>query len=146
MASRDRNRTSLPLAFKPNDRIVASQQSILIIEDDPLMAMALKDELEVEGYRVIAVADNGPEAVAIAAQYAPELIIADIRINGPLDGIDAVHAIKQRLQTKVIFVTAHTDPETRRRMEEVRFSALIPKPYTSGQLLAAVSDVFEQPD
>jgi DNA-binding response OmpR family regulator len=146
LASRYRKGAPIPLAMRPSDRIDVAQRSILVIEDDPVMGMALKDELELEGYRVVAVTDNGEEAVALADQFKPDLVTVDVRLEGPVDGIEAVSSIRRRIQTKIVFVTAHVDLETRRRMNDVGFQGLIPKPYTSEQLRSTIKGVFSDPD
>jgi DNA-binding response OmpR family regulator len=128
--------------MRPSDRIDVAQRSILVIEDDPVMGMALKDELELEGYRVVAVTDNGEEAVALADQFKPDLVMVDVRLAGSVDGIEAVSSIRRRIQTKIVFVTAHVDLETRKRMNDVGFQGLIPKPYTSEQLRSTIKGVF----
>jgi DNA-binding response OmpR family regulator len=132
--------------MRPSDRIDVAQRSILVIEDDPVMGMALKDELELEGYRVVAVTDNGEEAVALADQFKPDLVMVDVRLAGSVDGIEAVSSIRRRIQTKIVFVTAHVDFETRRRMNDVGFQGLIPKPYTSEQLRSTIKGVFSDID
>jgi response regulator NasT len=134
----------MPLAMRPNSRIDAQLRKILIIEDDPVMAMALRDELELEGYRVVAVADNSSEAVALAEQHKPDLVMADVRLIGPEDGIETAIRIARAIRTKIVFVTAHVDAETRRRMSGAGFHRLIPKPYTSEQLLGTVREALSQ--
>lgn len=146
MAPKRRRRPSIPLAMRPESHVEAQLRKILIVEDDPVMAMALRDELELGGYRVVAVTDNGSEAVALAEQHKPDLVMADVRLIGPLDGIETAIRIARVIPTKIVFVTAHVDAETRRRMSRAGFYGLIPKPYTSEQLLETVRKALMQAD
>ncbi len=141
LAARNRSeRASLPM--RGGARTAAALRSILIVEDDTIMALAMRDELEALGYEVVGTADNGAEAIALAREFAPDLALVDVRLRGIMDGIAAARAIRAGGATRIAFVTAHVDPGTRAAMAEVGYTVLLPKPYTTAQLASAVAAAF----
>lgn len=123
-------------------RTAAAPRTILIVEDDTIMSLAMRDELEALGYEVVGNADNGEDAIALAREFAPDLALVDIRLRGVMDGIATARAIRAGGATRIAFVTAHVDPGTRAAMTEVGYAVLLPKPYTTAQLARAVAVAF----
>lgn len=82
---------------------------ILIVEDDPLISEELSLQLMESGYDVIAVVASGEEAVRKAGKTRPDLVIMDIRLPGGMDGIEAASSIRQKLDTAIVYLTAHTN-------------------------------------
>jgi CheY-like chemotaxis protein/DNA-directed RNA polymerase specialized sigma24 family protein len=87
----------------------AAATDVLIIEDEPIIAMDIEGLVESCGHRVVGVASSETEAVQIAARTRPGLILADINLGIGGDGASAVARILQRHQTPVIFVTAYPE-------------------------------------
>ncbi len=139
-----RNRPArVPLAMRGGTRTAAAPRTILIVEDDTIMALAMRDELEALGYDVVGTADSGQAALALARKFAPDLALVDVRLRGTMDGIAAARAIRAGGATRIAFVTAHVDSGTRAAMAEVGYEVLLPKPYTTAQLARAVAAAFE---
>jgi PAS domain S-box-containing protein len=86
--------------------------SILIVEDEAIIAMEIESQLESLGYEVTSIVDTGEKAIKKAEADKPDLILMDIRIKGELDGIDTAEAIRNKFGIPVIFSTAYLD-ETR---------------------------------
>ena len=82
---------------------------LLIVEDEALIAEETADRLTRLGYQVLGIADTGPQAIAMAQQLQPDLVLMDIRLKGAMSGIEAAEQIYQSLQTPVIFASAHSD-------------------------------------
>jgi AmiR/NasT family two-component response regulator len=99
-----------------------SRISVLIVEDEVIVAENLSSKLEKLGYTVTGMAINGHEAVEMALAHRPQLVLMDIKLQGELDGIATVEKIKKHLDIPVIYLTAHSDPNTLSR-------AKISKPY-----------------
>ena len=68
---------------------------IVLIEDEFILAEELSQTLSSEGYEVVLVTDNGPEALDYCNTNAVDLILSDIHINGPWDGIETVSKINE---------------------------------------------------
>ncbi|HZZ63139.1 MAG TPA: response regulator, partial [Roseiarcus sp.] len=116
--------------------------SILIIEDEPIIAMDLEAIVEDLGHRVVGVARERGQAVALAAERQPELIMADIQLEDGGSGIEAVNEILGATSKPVVFITAHpaaylSAPATR---PEPAF--LLPKPFKPESVRAAVSQAI----
>lgn len=117
--------------------------SVMIIEDDLFIAMALAEQLEEAGFNVVADADNGPDAIIAAEKHKPEVIVVDVRLRSEMNGIVAARVIRERLGSRVIFATAHMDSGTRGAMEVVGYDAMLVKPYTPDELVQAVREVLK---
>lgn len=79
--------------------------SILIIEDDPLIALALEYLVEEMGHAVIGSAARTAQAESLAHGRAPDLVLADVRLAGGDDGIDTVRLLRREHDFPVIFIT-----------------------------------------
>jgi CheY-like chemotaxis protein len=110
------------------DRLRASAATdVLIIEDEPIIAMDIEELVTSCGHRVVGVAATESEAVAIAARERPGLILADINLGSGGDGSHAVARILRHLDAPVIFVTAY--PERLLTGEALEPAFVITKPF-----------------
>jgi CheY-like chemotaxis protein len=105
----------------------AAATDVLIIEDEPIIAMDIEELVNSCGHRVVGVATSETEAVAIAARTKPGLILADINLGIGGDGTSAVARIMRGHQAPVIFVTAY--PERLLTGEAVEPAFVITKPF-----------------
>ena len=105
----------------------AAATDVLIIEDEPIIAMDIEELVRNCGHHVIGVAATEAEAVAIATRSKPGLILADINLGKGGDGTAAVARILKRQQAPVIFVTAY--PERLLTGETVEPAFVITKPF-----------------
>ncbi len=108
---------------------------VLIIEDEPIIALDIQELVERCGHDVVGIAASEAEAVAIAAAERPGLVLADINLGAGGDGTSAVARILEMLTTPVIFVTAH--PERLLTGTEVEPAFVITKPFDPTTLAVA---------
>jgi CheY-like chemotaxis protein len=113
---------------------------ILVIEDEPLIAMDLKDVVERLGHRVTGSARTHREAVAAFAAHRPGLILADIQLADGSSGLNAVNEILSTFDIPVIFITAF--PERLLTGERPEPTFLITKPFDPGMVKAVVSQAL----
>lgn len=113
---------------------------VLIIEDEPLIAIDIQMLVEELGHRVVHVARTHREAVAAAAQTKPGLILADIQLADGSSGLEAVNQILGGLSVPVIFVTAYPERFLTGTPPEPAF--LITKPFGVDSLKAVVSQAL----
>ncbi len=113
---------------------------ILIIEDEPVIAMELEAIVTEIGHLVCGVAATHSEAVALADRVEPGLILADIQLADGSSGIDAAYEILQRIQTPLIFVTAY--PERLLTGDRVEPTFIIAKPFNPEMVKAMVSQAL----
>lgn len=100
---------------------------ILVIEDEPVIALDLKRLVETCGHRVVGVAASEAAAVRLAQEKRPGLILADINLGRGGDGSHAVSRIQEAMSVPVIFVTAY--PERLLTAEGVEPAFIISKPF-----------------
>ena len=82
-----------------------AKPSILIVEDETIIARDLQDQLQALGYAVAAQASTGEQAVQLAATLAPDLVLMDIKLGAGMDGIAAALAIRAQKPVPVVFLT-----------------------------------------
>jgi PAS domain S-box-containing protein len=111
-----------------------SQTSILIVEDEAIVAADLANKLEHLGYAVAASTHTGEDAVRLATESRPSLVLMDIRLAGAMDGIEAAAEIRRELDIPVVFLTAHAEQATLARAGEVDAFGYVLKPYQLREL------------
>ncbi len=100
---------------------------VLVVEDEMLLALTLRQQLEHRGYEVVAIAHNGAMAVALCRETQPDAILMDIRMP-VMDGLEATRRIMEECPTCVVMLTALDSPDTLARAEEAGAVACIMKP------------------
>jgi len=112
--------------------------SVLIVEDEAIVAQDLRQTLTEQGFDAFAVASSADEAIATAADKRPDVVLMDIRIKGPTDGIAAARALRERFGTPIIFLTAHADAGTVERAKGSDPSGYLLKPVKSSELKISI--------
>ena len=116
--------------------------SILIIEDEPIIAMDLEAIVEDLGHHVVGVARARGQAVALAAERQPQLIMADIQLEDGGSGIEAVNEILASASKPVVFITAHPGAYLSALANRPEPAFLLPKPFKPDSVRAAVSQAL----
>ncbi|HYC05703.1 MAG TPA: response regulator [Azospirillaceae bacterium] len=122
-------------------RIVAPSRvaRLLIVEDELLIAWSLRESLSAAGHEVVSIASTADEAVAMAEDGEPDLIVMDINLGRGGDGVDAGARIRGRRAVPILFVTAYRDDRTLARVaENVPDAPVLAKPLLPGELERAV--------
>lgn len=110
---------------------------ILLVEDDAIESMDIKRTLKSFGYEVPYTASRGEEAVETAKKEIPDLILMDIVLKGPIDGIEAAAQIK-KLDIPLIFLTAHSEDATVQKAKRITPYGYLIKPYDPFELKHAI--------
>ena len=114
-----------------------SEVRVLIAEDETIIRLDLRAQLEQLGYVVCAEARDGDEAVELAGRLIPDVAILDVKMpNG--DGIDAARRILAQRSIPIVLLTAYSDPELVGRATEAGVSAYLVKPFQPSDLLPAI--------
>lgn len=108
--------------------------SILIVEDEQIVAADVMRRLEGMGYRVPAIASTGAEAIAKVEEIHPDLLLMDIVLQGLPDGVQTVQEIQSRIDIPVVYLTAYTDQETVRRATLTHPFGFLLKPFDEREL------------
>ncbi len=111
---------------------------ILIVEDEAITSMHLQTSLRRLGYVIAGMVDRGDDAVRLATQLCPDLILMDIGLRGEMDGIQTAAYIRRLCQIPVVFLTAHADSVTLERAKIVEPLGYLIKPFQENTLQATV--------
>jgi len=123
---------------------VSDRSRILIAEDEQVVALDVEYELNELGYEVIGVATSTPEAVQLTEATRPDLVLMDVQLDGPSDGIAAADEIRRRWQIPVVFVTASSGREIVSRAKEAGPYGYITKPFRGRELNASIAVALER--
>ena len=109
---------------------------ILIVEDEGLIAVDIANRVEALGHTVVA--SVGTAAEAIEQAEGADIVLMDIRLDGPADGIDAATQIRERFHLPVVFLTAHADRSTLERAKMAEPYGYLVKPVASASLQTTI--------
>jgi PAS domain S-box-containing protein len=111
---------------------------VLIVEDEPIVALDLKQELEMLGCEVLGVAESADEALVAAGVHRPDLALMDVRIVGSVDGIQTAGLLRAAYQIPVVFLTSYSDETTIARAAREMPYGYLTKPFQSDELKATL--------
>jgi CheY-like chemotaxis protein len=131
---------SLLLAESASSTARQMATDVLVIEDEPIIAMDIEDILNSLGHRVTGIARTESQALELAARKRPGLILADIQLADGSSGLDAVAKILQQISVPVIFITAF--PESVLTGERPEPAFLISKPYLPDMVKAVIGQAL----
>ena len=115
-----------------------SVSSIMVVEDEAIVAKDIETSLAGLGYSISAVVSSGEEALAAAQNAKPDLILMDIMLNGKTDGIETAKQITSRLDIPVVFLTAFSDEGTIGRAKEANAFGYLLKPFEERELRTTI--------
>lgn len=138
----DRSRAQIESDLDAAGREIAAQVAtdVLIIEDEPLIALDLRNVVTGIGHSVIGIARTKDEAIASVAQRKPGLMLVDVQLADGTSGLDAVREILGRISIPVIFITAFPEEVLTGTRPEPTF--LIPKPFKPDTVKTIVSQAL----
>jgi two-component system, response regulator PdtaR len=111
-----------------------TKAKILVVEDQNIVALNIRNKLKNLGYTVPGTAATGEEAIRKAELTHADLVLMDIMLKGEMDGIEAAREIKKRLGIPVLYLTAYTDNETLDRAKTTEPAGYISKPFKEEDL------------
>lgn len=116
---------------------------ILIVEDERIVAADLEQQLRQDGYQVLGVAQSGEDAVRLASDLLPDIVLMDVRLHGAMNGVDAAQEIQQTTGAPIIYLTAHADVFIRdpSRMQQPNLCLI--KPFLASELRAVIDTALD---
>lgn len=117
---------------------VVAKKKVLVVEDEAIVAMHLSELLESKGYDVVGVAANAKSTLEKYVANLPDVILMDITIKGKKDGVELAEIILAEKRAPIVFLTAHADDETLRRVQAVSPYGFILKPFKDAELCTAL--------
>ena len=118
---------------------VAGRARILVVEDEAIIAMDLTSTLDRLGWRVIGTAATGADSIAQAGAERPDIVLMDIRLQGPMNGLEAAREIKSRWGIPIIFLTAYGEDALTERLGPPNGTPRLTKPFDEADLERVLS-------
>jgi two-component system, response regulator PdtaR len=112
--------------------------SIMLVEDEIIVAADVKNRLENMGYAVLGIFDTGEEAIQKAGELKPDLVLMDIVLKGEMDGIDAAQKIRELFDIPLIYLTAYSDEKTLERAKVTEPFGYVLKPFEDREIQSAI--------
>jgi two-component system cell cycle sensor histidine kinase/response regulator CckA len=112
--------------------------SVLIVEDERIFAKDLQQTLCDMGYDPFGIASSSGEAIALVSENCPDIVLMDIRIKGPRDGIETAEILKKKFDLPVVYLTAHADEATIARAKLTEPHGYLLKPVRSAELQSSI--------
>ena len=118
-------------------------KNILIVEDEMIIALSIKNWLEPLGFEVVDIVGTGEEAIDIVEKNETDLIIMDIGLKGKLDGISTIEKIKTRSDVPFIFLTANSMSNYIDRAKKTHPFGYLTKPFFANEICDLASAALE---
>lgn len=109
-------------------------KKVLIVEDDFMLNLINKKYIELMGHKVVAAVTNGADAIEAARIHKPDVVLMDIRLDGKIDGIDAMLEIAKFSNVPAIYLSGNSDNENKDRAAKTNMIAFCVKPVHFEQL------------
>jgi two-component system, response regulator PdtaR len=119
------------------------KNSIVVVDDDPIIRMDIREMLEEAGYQVAGEAKNGQEAIELVANVKPDLVIMDVKMP-VLNGIKASCIIRKMQDTSILLLTAYSQKELVQDARDAGVAAYLVKPVSEENLIPAVEIALSQ--
>ncbi len=117
---------------------------ILIVEDEKITSAHLRRVLVRLGYEVVGMASGGAAALKEVEQTRPDLLIADVGLNGDMDGVALATCVLEKWQIPTVFLTAYNDPETHIRARLTDDYGFVVKPFAEQDLHATIETALQK--
>ena len=115
-----------------------SKAKILIVEDERIIAKYIQNTLRALGYDISAIVSSGEEAIKMAGEVRPDLVLMDIVLKGDMDGIEAAEQIRNLFDIPVVYLTAYANEKLFQRAKITEPFGYILKPFEERELQIAV--------
>lgn len=116
--------------------------TILLAEDQSIVAMALSMGLKNLGYNVLKPVSSGKDLIKEALEKQPEIIITDIHLKDKISGLDAIQILRPSIESIFIVMTGYSDAHTLTLVKEVNPDGFLLKPVNSSQIKDAIDTHF----
>jgi len=123
---------------------MVQQNKILIVEDETINAISLRMALKRLGYTFCELVSTGEQAVRVAEQENPDLVIMDINLAGEMDGIKAAEIIRSQRDVPIIFLTGYTDEKIIEKVSTFGNTVCIIKPTDPDEVCQAVEKLLTE--
>lgn len=120
-----------------------SKGRIMVVDDESILRMDIKEMLQEAGYEVVAEANNGEAAIELSARHVPDLIVMDVKMP-KMNGMKAARIINRSFEIPTLLLTAYTEGELITEAKEAHIFGYLVKPITERDLIPAVEVAIGQ--
>jgi two-component system, response regulator PdtaR len=113
-------------------------EKILVVEDDTIIALTIQGRLKEFGYEVVGRASTGEDAIKKVKEFMPDLVLMDIHIKGPIDGIQTAETVYGFYNIPVVYLTAYSDEKTLERAQKTSPFGYVVKPFSDDTLRTTI--------
>lgn len=113
-------------------------EKILVVEDDSIIALTIQGRLKQFGYEVVGRASTGEDALKKVKDLQPDLVLMDIHIKGPMDGIQTAERVYGFYNIPVVYLTAYSDEKTLERAQKTSPFGYVVKPFNDETLRTTI--------
>ncbi|MBC8184215.1 response regulator [candidate division KSB1 bacterium] len=117
-------------------------KKVLVVEDELIISMEIQDRLQDLGFMVVGAVPSSEKAIASYIEKSPDLIFMDIQLQDDIDGIETASHIRRFSDVPIIFLTAYSNKESRKRAGEIPFSFYMNKPFSEYEIHNIITNVF----
>ena len=121
-----------------------NKKCILVVEDERIIAMDIAMQLKALGYEPLGPASTAEQALEVAAQQRPHLVLMDIHLGSAMDGIAAAQALRARWGIPCIFMSAFDDAEQLARAKQTEPVGYLEKPFDEDELRKMVAAALQK--
>lgn len=118
--------------------------NVLIVENELIIALDLKQRLKSMGHNVVGVVSSGENALKAIKKYMIDLIIMDAHLNGALDGVDTAVYIRKKFNMPIIYISASFNLERHTKIRLTEPYEYIKKPFENEQLQIAITNCLNK--
>lgn len=115
---------------------------VMIVEDEVILTMAIRQALEVAGYEVISPVLSGESAIEHLQDDQPDLILMDVTLQGRLDGVTTTNLINAKYDVPIVITTAHSDAVMIERIENSTAVGFLEKPININEMISLISTML----
>ena len=119
------------------------KRKILVVEDERLIARDIAMQLGVLGYETLGPADTGEQAIEIAGELRPDLVLMDIHLGSAMDGIDAARTIRTQFDVPTVFLSAFASEANSARAQLAKPAGYLAKPFEDYELREVLEAAFK---
>ncbi len=119
------------------------KRKILVVEDERLIARDIAMQLCILGYEPLGPADTGEQAIEIAGELRPDLVLMDIHLGSAMDGIEAAQAIRRQFDVPTVFLSAFSSEANSARAQLAKPTGYLAKPFEDYELREVIKAAFK---
>ncbi|MBP3192386.1 response regulator [Natronogracilivirga saccharolytica] len=116
----------------------------IIIEDDFIISLFLRNQLKRLDIEVVDILDSGEDLTRSALEHKPDLLLVDVELNGKLNGIEAVRNLPSNCKPGLIFITGSPNGKNREQIRKLKPLALLGKPVGAKDLSSIINTIYEK--